>query len=198
MRLVLDWWIRRLPSRVYERDMTRSSYAEALERLALMERLAPFDPHVAGTPPLGLDLAASDLDVLCHAPNATSFAAAVRDAFGQEAGFGVRQWIGDGRPIVASFRAHGWTIDLFGHPRPVHEQPAWRHFVVEGRLLQIGGDAFRSAVMAQRSNGLKTEPAFAAALGLSGDPYEALLLLERRSDAELKAALADAGFAAPQ
>jgi len=32
-----------------------------------MRALAEFDPHLAGTLPLGLDLPTSDLDILCHA-----------------------------------------------------------------------------------------------------------------------------------
>ncbi len=58
----------------------------------------------------------------------------------------------------------------------------------------LGGDAFRTAVMERRRGGLKTEPAFAAVLGLAGDPYSALLDVEARSDADLVRLLNGAGF----
>jgi len=65
---------------------------------------------------------------------------------------------------------------------------------VERRLLAIGGDGFRRAVMAARRSGLKTEPAFAAVLGLDGDPYEALLYLEAVPDEGVNAILKDRSF----
>ena len=65
---------------------------------------------------------------------------------------------------------------------------------MEQRLLAFGGDALRIAVMAQRANGMKTEPAFATVLGLNGDPYRAMLDLQRSSDIELIALLRDQGF----
>lgn len=50
----------------------------------------------------------------------------------------------------------------------------WRHFVVEKRLLALGGQRLAASVMSLRQNGLKTEPAFATVLKLQGDPYQAL------------------------
>jgi hypothetical protein len=110
----------------------------------------------------------------------------------------VEQRITNERPVIlSSFRAHGWEIEIFGHPRPVREQAGWRHFLVERRLLLLGGDAFRSAVMAERRRGLKSEPAIALALGLSGEPFEALLALQLHSDIGLRELLGRAGFVSP-
>ncbi|MBR2813130.1 MAG: DUF4269 domain-containing protein [Reyranella sp.] len=173
----------------------RLPYLEALARSGLMEALAPFDPHVAGTPPLGLDVPGSDIDVLCEVDEGWAFTQAIWAHAGEFDSFIIRQWTGETRPIVASFEACGWPIEIFGDPRPVVRQPGWRHFTVERRLLALGGEGFRAAVMAQRHRGLKTEPAFAVTLGLDGDPYLTLLELDARSDSHLLRRLKDCGFA---
>ena len=162
--------------------MARPSYSDALDRSGLLAALAPFDPHVAGTPPLGLDLPGSDIDVICHATDADAFTRAVWDFAGGFEAFSIHQWTGDGRPVLAGFRIHGWPVELFGDARPVAQQPGWRHFEIERRLLALGGDGLRTTVMKRRRDGLKTEPAFADILGLDGDPYLALLDLEAASD----------------
>jgi hypothetical protein len=166
--------------------MTRPAYIEALAQSGVLPQLAVFDPHVAGTPPLGLDLPDSDIDILCHAPDPHAFAAAVWEAYRDLPGFAMWQWQGIDRPVVARFRCAGWLFELFGQARPVADQLGWRHFAIERRLLAFGGEPLRAAVMARRHAGAKTEPAFAQVLGLAGDPYAALLTLERLDDASLR------------
>jgi hypothetical protein len=174
--------------------MERSHYVEALERTQVLRKLAAFDPHVVGTPPLGLDLPTSDIDVICFAPDADAFTCAVWSAFGMCPEFRMWQKSGSDRPVVANFADDNWTIEIFGQASPISEQCGWRHFLVEQRLLAFGGDTFRNAVMNRRKNGMKTEPACAAVLALNGDPYQALLSLECCSDIELTALLRDRGF----
>ncbi len=174
--------------------MDRPHYLEALERTEVLSKLAAFDPHVVGTPPLSLDLLTSDIDIICFAPDADSFTCAVWNAFGMRPGFRMWQKIGLDRPVVANFADAGWLIELFGQASPISEQCGWRHFLVERKLLALGGSNFRAAVMAQRNNGMKTEPAFAAVLSLDGDPYQALLNLECCSDMSLTALLRGQGF----
>ncbi|HEX7924915.1 MAG TPA: DUF4269 domain-containing protein, partial [Bradyrhizobium sp.] len=69
----------------------------------------------------------------------------------------------------------------------VRQQRGWIHFEVERRLLALDDGRLRRAVGKLRADGLKTEPAFAAALGISGDPYRGLLELAAETDAELRA-----------
>src|SRR5436309_815387 len=66
---------------------SRPSYAEALAQSGVLTRLAAFDPHVAGTPPLGLDLPDSDIDILCHAPDPQAFAVALWESYRDRPGF---------------------------------------------------------------------------------------------------------------
>ncbi|MDQ1081069.1 DUF4269 domain-containing protein [Pseudoroseomonas cervicalis] len=175
----------------------RPDWRAALRRSFALRRLAGFDPHVAGTPPLRLATPASDLDLLCHAPDPAAFARHLWREFGAERGFALWQWRGAPRPVLARFRAEGWEFEIFGAAQPVAEQAGWRHFVVERRLLALGGTKLRRAVRAARQRGMKTEPAFASVLGLEGDPYAALLALWGAPPARLRALLAQALHAAP-
>jgi Domain of unknown function (DUF4269) len=49
-------------------------------------------------------------------------------------------------------------------------------------------------VLAVRRQGIKTEPAFATVLGLSGDPYIAMVDLDERGDHSLISMLLALGF----
>jgi hypothetical protein len=165
--------------------MSRCDYRVALTQTGVLSRLAPFDPHVAGTPPLDLDIPGSDIEILCHAPDADAFVAAVWEHFGELSCFAVHQWTRDGQPVIVRFHASGWEFELFAAAEPVDRQVGWRHFRVGRRLLALGGVALCEAIMARRNAGMKTEPAFAAALGLQGDPYRLLLMLDGQSDEAL-------------
>ena len=172
--------------------MIKPSYLEAVDRSGVLGTLTAFGPRVAGTPPLGFDLPGSDIDILCHAPDLHTFAAVLWTAFSDYPDFSMRQWVDAERSVIASFEAEGWQFEIFGQARPVAEQQGWRHFLVEQRLLAIGGPWLRTAVMAKRREGAKTEPAFAAALDLQGDPYQALLELEHWPDRALGELIATA------
>jgi hypothetical protein len=171
------------------------SYEEALARCGVLGALASFRPRIAGTPPLGLDLPGSDIDVLCFAPDAHVFADTVWRNFSPATAFTMKQLLRSPRPVVASFEVAGWRIELYGEATPVGQQRGWRHFVVERRLLALGGASLRAAVLTRRLQGLKTEPAFASALGLAEDPYLALLDLQEQDDTDLVSVLHASGFA---
>ena len=173
----------------------RPSYEEALAECGVLEVLAPFDPRIVGTPPLGLDLPVSDIDVVCFAPDAHAFTETVWRTFSNTQGFIVKQLVRSPRPVVASLEVAGWRIELYGEATPVEKQRGWRHFAVERRLLTLGGADLTVAVLALRQQGMKTEPAFAAALRLRGDPYLALLDLDEQDDETLVSVLRAEDFA---
>ncbi|MBU8875510.1 DUF4269 domain-containing protein [Reyranella sp. MMS21-HV4-11] len=41
-------------------------------------------------------------------------------------------------------------MEVFASPVEVDRQEGWRHFLVEGRLLALGGDALRERVVVLR------------------------------------------------
>jgi hypothetical protein len=176
--------------------MPRVHYLAAVEESGVLETLAAFHPHIAGTPPLAIDVEGSDIDVLCDYADACAFTRVVVDAYATATaeGFRISQWRAGTRAIVARFHAAGWPFEIFAQTTPVHRQMGWRHFLVEKRLLDLGVPELRTAVVAAKRSGRKTEPAFADLLKLDGNPYEALLALEQLDDNALHALLRRAGF----
>lgn len=165
------------------------SYEAALGGSGLLDELRQFDPRVVGTLPLGLSAPASDIDIVCHVPDAIAFAEVVWRRYRSCDGFTLYQWCSSRRPVVARFEWAGWPFELFGDPRPVDQQEGWLHFEIERRLLALDDGRLRKVVAAHRERGMKTEPAFAAVLGIAGDPYAGMLALARESDAQLRARL---------
>jgi hypothetical protein len=155
----------------------------------LWPRLAEFGPVLAGTVPLNIDTADSDLDVLCEVPAAAQagFGELLRTHYGAQPGFRLaRRVVGGHATTVCSFRYAEEEIEVFGQALPTAQQHGWRHLLVECAVLAAGGEPWCAAVRALKQRGLKTEPAFAQLLGLPGDPYAALLALEALPAAALR------------
>jgi len=148
----------------------------------LLRDLAPFDPTIVGTFPLGLQIDGSDLDIACTCRDLDAFERALRasltTAAPGAAPVRIERVALSPEAMVAALAWDGLPIELFCQPLPVHEQAGFRHMIVEGRLLALGGAPLRDRVRALKLAGAKTEPAFAQVLGLAGDPYAALLTLE--------------------
>ncbi|GAB3580634.1 DUF4269 domain-containing protein [Hymenobacter daeguensis] len=161
-----------------------------LHSCGLWPTLAAFGPVLAGTIPLGIDVAGSDLDVLCEVSPADEqrFAELLQTHYGRRPGFRLaRLAVGGQAAVVSSFRHRGQEIEVFGQAVPTAQQNGFRHLLVEDAVLRAGGEAWRRAVRQLKKQGLKTEPAFARLLRLPGNPYEALLTLEGKSAAEIRA-----------
>jgi hypothetical protein len=165
----------------------RAAYATLMD-LALFERLAAYGPVLAGTIPIAIDVADSDLDILCQVSDFTCFANDVEAEFAGRTSFRMSKvMVRQGAlSLKSSFIHGGFEVEIFGQDRPVTKQWGFRPMVVEARLLDLGGPTFRQAIMALRHQGLKTEPAFARLLSLAGDPYEAMVELETWSGDELR------------
>lgn len=101
------------------------------------------------------------------------------------ADFSLRQRSAPLRGIVCSFCLEGFYIETFCSKEPVAEQNGFRNFRQMQRIIRLGGEPARRRIVAYRHKGLKTEPAIAAALGLQGDPYQAVLELEVENDKKL-------------
>lgn len=146
----------------------------------IMGKLQKFQPILAGTIPLNIDIDGSDLDIICCFDDPGEFAGFLTMSFGRMEEFTLKSFVVRGeRSVTGSFAAGGFIIEIFGQAIPTTQQMAYRHMIIESRLLEEHGEVFRSAIVQLKKSGMKTEPAFAAALGLAGDPYLALLELKQ-------------------
>lgn len=153
----------------------------------LFRDLAPYSPTLVGTFPLGLQVEGSDIDIACSGPLA-EIGAALEP-------YAVARISGD--TLVAAFAYDDLPIEVFAQSTPIHTQAGFRHMIVEGRLLALGGSVLRERVLAAKRAGTKTEPAFAELLGLPGDPYAALLALETATYDQLRELVAAATSSTP-
>jgi len=140
----------------------------------VMEILADFDPILVGTIPINIDIETSDLDIICCYSDKEQFIHLLNQAFGDEQKF---EWIErkEINAVVCSFWLDNFELEIFGQPIPSNLQNGYRHMLIEHRLLCDRGEVFRQEIIALKKQGYKTEPAFAMALGLKGDPYKELL-----------------------
>lgn len=138
--------------------------------------LQKFEPILAGTIPINIDIESSDLDIICCFADKDSFRREISGAFSNFESFRLRDTVIDQQEtIVANFIVDGWPVEVFGQYIPTRQQNAYRHMIVEYLLLEQYGESFRQEVIELKKQGYKTEPAFAKLLGLNGDPYIGLL-----------------------
>ncbi len=147
-----------------------------LKEHRILQILQHFDPVLVGTVPIEIDVANSDLDIICEIQESWIFERCVRSAFQHLPGFQFRNVTIHGvHSCIANFDIESFPIELFGQPIPVRQQNAYRHMEIEARLLIWAGEPAREAIRELKCNGLKTEPAFAQYFGIPGDPYQTLL-----------------------
>lgn len=147
-----------------------------LTQLGLFKTLKNYEPLLAGTIPINIDLPHSDLDIVCQCTSSTDFQQTVTHHYKNLDRFEVRKTNKQGLDtLICSFYFKEIKIELFAQDRPSKEQHAYRHMLIEHEILCAKGEPFRQKVILLKKQGLSTEHAFAELLGISGDPYEALL-----------------------
>ena len=153
-----------------------------LTKHGIMSSLSVFDPILVGTIPINVDTDGSDIDIICYVCDLKQFSATLRKLFQGKDSFKLTEHQGQGTTaIVANFKVESFEIEVFGQDIPTRQQLAYRHMLIEYRLLKQKGEGFRQEVIELKRKGFKTEPAFAILLDLKGDPYAELLNYETDS-----------------
>ncbi|WP_291143286.1 DUF4269 domain-containing protein [Flavobacterium sp. UBA7680] len=149
---------------------------EILKQNKVMEVLSEFDPILAGTIPINIDIENSDLDIICYWENKTEFVSRVSSLFENKTDFKIQETIIDQHEsVVANFKIDDFEIEIFGQNIPTKNQNAYKHMVIENEILESKGENFRLKIIKLKQNGYKTEPAFGELLGLKINPYLELL-----------------------
>lgn len=144
--------------------------------------LNEYNPILAGTFPIGIDITGSDLDIICQAQNLISFQKLVQHHYGDYPLFSDHF---KEAAYIAGFEYSDMPFEIYVTNEPSLQQYGYRHMVIESRIMNIAGEEFRENIIGLKKNGYKTEPAFGKLLGMS-EPYSELLLLENLSDETLK------------
>ncbi|MBW8687575.1 DUF4269 domain-containing protein [Chitinophaga rhizophila] len=150
-----------------------------LKASGILGMLSTWQPVLAGTIPIGVNIPGSDLDILCSFTDKELFMQDITNLFGEEAAFTITEMVLYGHDcVVANFDKEGYPIEIFAQALPVQEQMGYRHMLIEHRLLLQYGESLRQQVIRLKLAGYKTEPAFCEALGIRGNAYLELLKLE--------------------
>ncbi|MGE7881749.1 DUF4269 domain-containing protein [Bacillus sp. NPDC094077] len=150
---------------------------DVLNKLNIMEDLSLYSPVLCGTIPLRIDTPQSDLDIVMEVHNFNAFEQEMRSLYSSYEGFKIKKKkIKNTESIKVNFKFKGFEFELFAQPKPVRNQNAYKHMIVEYMLL-MQYPHIREEVIHLKENGLKTEPAFAHVLKIDGDPYEELILM---------------------
>ena len=156
----------------------QSAYC-VLTQYEILKQLESYTPILVGTVPLDIDIEGSDLDILCSFTDKVTFKTALQNMFSTQNRFKLYETAVDSNEtVIANFFADDWEIEIFGQAVPVKKQFGYRHMIIEHELLQRKGETLRQQIISLKQQGYKTEPAFAKALGLIGNPYLALLEIE--------------------
>jgi len=151
------------------------AYATLVD-LGVFNLLLDAGPLLAGTIPIGIDIPGSDLDIICRCENHHVFSERLIASFSHFDSFEIKQKnIRNIPSTIARFQTKHFPIEIFAQDVPSKKQNAFRHMLVEYRLLGKYGKEFKEEIIQLKLKGWKTEPAFAHLLGLEGDAYELLL-----------------------
>lgn len=172
---------------LYSGTKKQKSVYDVLIKTNIFEILKDYDLVLIGTIPIGIDIEKSDIDIACEVYDFDKFEQLIQISFGEYKNFSINKMtFYDKEVLVANFFVKEFEIELYAETFPVEKQNGYRHMIIEDRILNIGGSNLKEQIIKLKNNGLKTEPAFAKYLNLSGNPYDELLKFEIMSDEHLK------------
>jgi hypothetical protein len=153
-----------------------------LSQIELFEILNNYNPVLAGTIPININIESSDLDIICECKNLKELKLHLILHFGHFDQFKITTKEIRGKlSLICKFEMEHFKFEIFAQDCPVKEQNAYKHMLIEYEILKTKGTTFRNQIIDLKRQGLKTEPAFAILLNLEGDPYDEVLKMNTKS-----------------
>ena len=142
----------------------------------IIKQLQPFNPILVGTFPLGINIDTSDIDIIGKTNNYNETFDYLIKNFSEFHDFKIQlKEEEQTKYILCSFWIKRFKIEIFLEDKDPKEQNAYKHMLIEDKILRKEDEEFKQKIIDLKNNGLKTEEAFALLLGLEGDPYQKLL-----------------------
>lgn len=160
----------------------QESLTQAYNNFVHLSGLGAHDPLLAGSLPVGLYMSNSDLDVLVGHTEWQTFSKDFFEKIKTQATNATYKLEADYALINLAYR--GVPFEIYFAEKPPILQRAGRHLQIEARLIQLFPRALQ-ILKKLRTQGMKTEPAFAQAFHIEGDPYEELERWSNLTDANL-------------
>lgn len=159
-------------------DQVQAEVYQLLSKHKILQLFQGYKPILVGTVPIGINIDTSDLDIICEVNDFDEFERLVKELFNDQHGFTISRNVVEGIEIITvNFQVEDWPIEIFAQNKPTTLQNGFLHMIIEDRMLNMYGKKFKERIIQLKSEGLKTEPAFAKALNLLGNPYLKLLEL---------------------
>ena len=165
----------------YGNNKQRKSH-EILNDYKVFNTLEKYNPILAGTIPIDIDINKSDLDIVCEVNDFVKFMEILENNFSKYENFKIR-YMEEECIAVCNFEIE--NIEIYASKTKSYRSNAYRHMLIEYRILNLLGLDFKNKIIQLKRSGLKTEPAFAELLNIKGNPYDKLLELEAYSDEEI-------------
>ncbi|KAM9957717.1 hypothetical protein ACTFIW_012686 [Dictyostelium discoideum] len=153
-----------------------------LKENKIIEVLKEFEPILAGTIPIEIDIIGSDLDICCcwkddDDNNKEKLISTIEKNFSSYKDFKIKKnhIVNGVETIFSEFEIDGFQFEIFCQNIPTKQQNAYRHMIIEYQILFEKGESFKNDIINLKKFGLKTEPAFAKLLNITGNPYIELL-----------------------
>lgn len=148
-----------------------------LTHLNIFEDFSNYNPLLVGTIPLDIQTSKSDLDIILQTNNVSELAQKIKLFFNTQTSFSLSIKDYTKHILVCNFIYNDFQIEIYSENKPTMLQMGYLHLIKEYEILQIKPDSFKQEIILLKKKGIKTEPAFAKLLNLTGNPYEVLYKL---------------------